>query len=109
MTLGTITVKKFGTDEILFISGITGFTQTGGRMYADIDTGYQSSLPILRGNVYSVTVTIDNSESPMTISNTASFEDYMFNAGASDYVDAEGVHHAGIVVLSNRLQFLLMY
>lgn len=38
----------------------------------------------------------------------ATFEDYTFTASGTDYVDGEGVHHSGVAVLNNRLQFFII-
>ena len=39
---------------------------------------------------------------------TATYEDYVFNAGATDYVDENGVRTTGTCVLSNQLQFQIL-
>lgn len=101
MVIGHSIIKRFASEDIVFESDITGFSQTGGRIFIDIVSGYQPSLPLSRSNIYSITITIEDT----VIRMNASFQDYIFNAGASDYIDGEGVHHTGIVTLSNRLQF----
>lgn len=39
---------------------------------------------------------------------TATYEDYVFNAGATDHVDENGVRTTGTCVLSNQLQFQIL-
>lgn len=104
MVIGHVSIKKFNGQASIFESDITSFTVNGGRVYAFLDGSFQPSLPFARGNLYEIHVTGDIGE--MNIQGI--YEDYIFNAGASDYVDLDGTYHTGTVTLSNQLQFRLL-
>ena len=104
MTIGHITIKKFNETDVLFEIDITDFAVTGGKAFISLTGSFISDLPLVRGNVYSASITGEVGN----INFDGIFEDYTFNAGASDYYDQEGVHHSGIVTLSNRIQFRMI-
>jgi len=103
MKIGHIDAMRYGTTTPLLSKDITNLTITSGKVFVQIDGGFLSGLGLTRMEPY--TVTLSGLENQPDISMLAVFEDYTFNAGASDYTDGQGVHHSGEVVLSNQLQF----
>ena len=106
MVIGKIVVYRFNTLNKIFESDINDLSILGGRLYTSIGSTFYANLPLERGKIYTISITGIEGQDDITI--PASFQDYSFSAGASDYVDSEGVHHSGIVSLSNRLQFGLI-
>lgn len=103
MVIGSILVKNFNTDELVFESDVYDVSIMGGRIYVSLGPGYRENLGLVRNSVYKIEITgIKDQE---TLKFMVYFEDYAFNASASDYYDQEGVHHSGIVSTTNRLQF----
>ena len=106
MVIGKIVVYNFNTEIKVFESDINDISILGGRLYTSIGTTFYANLPLERGKIYSISIT--GIEGQDDINMAVSFQDYSFSAGASDYTDAQGVHHSGIVSLNNRLQFGLV-
>lgn len=93
------------TNEQLFEAAVTNITITGSRAYIQISSSYLSRLPFSKNIIYQLDfVGIEGFTEPIL----AMFEDYTFNASATDYSTEEGQSAVGVCVLSNQLQFMLV-
>ena len=106
MVIGKIVVYRFNSEDKIFESDINDLSVLNGGLFTSIGTKFYANLPLERGRIYTISITGIEGQDDITI--PASFQDYSFSAGASDYVDSEGVHHSGIVTLTNRLRFELI-
>ena len=105
MKIGTATI----TDSIgktVFESGFNNLAISNGRLFIELEGTYYPSIPLDKKQLYKISITgISEMEGkPLN----ALYEDYIFNAGSTDYMDASGNGHAGVCVLTNQLQFLLI-
>ena len=83
-SIGTVEVKGKGGD-VVFSGELNNLTVTGGRAFMQIGGGFIPSLPMQRGQLY--TIGFIGVEGMDGVEFTATYEDYVFNAGATDYVD----------------------
>lgn len=103
MIIGTITASDFSTKEVKYTGDLTNIGIQSGKMFAEVSGTFLVSLPLAKGNVYQVAITGIEGQDDLNF--LCIFEDYLFTAGGTDYVDGDGVVHTGVAVLNNRLQF----
>lgn len=102
--IGKLKVAKM-TNEQIFEADVTNITITGSRAYVQIESAYLVKLPFSKNIIYQLNfVGIEGFAEPLL----AMFEDYTFNASATDYTSEEGQSSVGVCVLSNQLQFMLV-
>ena len=83
-SIGTVEVK--GKDgDVVFSGELNNLTVTGGRAFMQIGGGFIPLMPLQRGQLY--TIGFIGVEGMDGVEFTATYEDYVFNAGATDYVD----------------------
>ena len=104
MNIGTLIIKDMkGT--IALERETSNITLSGGRIYIQIDGAFMQELSLQKNTLYKLQIQgVAGMESPIL----ASYEDYIFNAGSTETIDQNGALHAGVCVLSNQLQFLLL-
>lgn len=103
--IGTVNVKNFTTDKVEFTGDLLNLTISNGRIFMQIDGSY-IAITLQRGKPYNLS--FEGVEGLEEVTFIATFSDYVFNAGATDYIDGEGNRTTGTCVLSNQLQFLLI-
>lgn len=104
-SIGTVEVK--GKDgDVVFSGELNNLTVTGGRAFMQIGGGFIPLMPLQRGLLYRLG--FPGVEGMDGVVFTATYEDYVFNAGATDHIDENGVRTTGTCVLSNQLQFQIL-
>ena len=106
MIIGTITASDFTTQELKYTGSLTNIGIQSGRLFAEISGSFIASLPLTKGGVYRVAATGIEGQSDINL--LCIFEDYLFTASGTDYIDGDGVVHTGIAVLNNRFQFSIV-
>lgn len=106
MEIGTMTVRNFIDDSILFEAGLTNLSIQAGMMFAEVSGTFRDQLPLDKKKVYKVKISGIAGQQDFSL--LCAFDDYIFSAGGTDYVDGEGVYHSGIAVLNNRFQFTVL-
>jgi hypothetical protein len=104
--IGKLEARRIRDNELVYEGDILNLTITGGRVFLQIDGGYLLNLSLQKGQLYALSFKEMDAMEGLAL--MATFEDYVFNAGATDYVDDEGNRTTGTCVLSNQLQFLLI-
>ena len=103
MKIGKIVVNK--NNEKVFEKEINNTSLSNGRLVASLEGSFILDFPLEKQKLYEINLYLDGEEN---INLSGVFEDYLFNAGGSDYYDMRGVHHSGIVTLNNSVQFLIV-
>lgn len=104
-SIGTVEVEKMD-GEVMFSGELLNLTIMGGRAFMQIGGGFIPSMPLQRGQLYRLG--FPGVEGMDGVVFTATYEDYVFNAGATDHIDENGVRTTGTCVLSNQLQFQIL-
>lgn len=103
--IGTVKVNDFTTGKTEFSGSLLNLTISSGRIFMQIDGTYLT-LTLQKGKPYNLV--FEGVEGLSNVTFIATFSDYIFNAGATDYIDGEGNRTTGTCVLSNQLQFILV-
>lgn len=106
MEIGTMTVKDFKTDNEIFEAGLTNLSIQAGMMFAEVSGTFRDKLQLDRKQIYKVSISGIAGQQDFSL--LCAFDDYIFSAGGTDYVDGEGVYHSGVAVLNNRFQFTVL-
>ena len=105
MEIGTLKVEQFTNREEILNKRFCAMSTGNSMLYVEMAGNYMQDLNLQKNVIYTINCLIDG-ESTTTF--TGTFVDYNFHAGSSDYIDMEGNHVTGNVVLSNRLQFQII-
>lgn len=105
MQIGTIKISDM-SDKVILNEGVNNVTVSGGRLFIHIEGNtFLPKLPLQKNQIYQVTFNgIEGMNQPILVT----FEDYVFNAGSTEYIDESGVKHAGACILANQFQFLIV-
>lgn len=103
MIIGKMTVKNFKNEDILFEADLTNLNIQAGMLFAEVSGSFVIDMPLSKQGIYKVSIT--NIEGQSDFSLLCAYDDYIFSAGGTDYIDGEGVYHSGVAVLNNRFQF----
>lgn len=105
MNIGKLTVKDY-EEKTVFETEITNLSIQSGLVFMEMAGTFIPSFPLSRGQVYKITISEISNQNDINLS--AQFEDYSFSATGTDYIDENGIYHAGTAVLNNRLQFRIV-
>lgn len=105
MEIGTLTVELFTSRDEVLNKRFCAMSTGNNMLYVEMSGNYMANLNLQKNVIYSISCSIDGESTTAFI---GTFQDYNFHAGSSDYVDMQGNHITGNVVLSNRLQFQII-
>ena len=106
MNIGTLKVSKMNDSEVIFENTINNVTISNGRIFIQLNGTFFPNLPFQKTCIYNVM--LEGIEGMDNTSILTTYEDYIFNAGSTEQIDMNGNRIAGVCVLSNQLQFLIV-